>query len=508
MSFLEPSYFWLLVVFVIVFIQRDRWSYSTATLALVVSFLCIVVSLARPVIEQEPIKQEQILSDVVVAIDLSYSMQAQDLKPNRLQQAKESLHKLVNTEQKNRYGVIGFTTNAIILSPLTQDSELLEHLVDSLNSSLITTKGSSILPALELARKLSKAKKLRVVFLSDGGDNTLYEEEIAFAKANNIVVNIMMLATPVGSTLQLPDGSLLYDQNEDLVVSRENRTIESLSNATGGIYTKDLADLRDALQSQRQEDYKTSNILYQNRELFYYPLALALLFFVIATTHLHKKVFKPFIWVFVVMGISLDAGVLDPIYLNTAQKKYKEGAYEQAAKLYEQVRTSKAFFNAGCSYYKAGMYEKALELFAQVHSDEREFKAQLFYNRANTFVRLKEFAKAREEYLKSLTLHYTSQADENLAYIKDVAEQKSMTKEKQKSQKKSLAAKEEKSSMKKKEGGGSNMQVSTDASSKGASSAKKTKAEEIFSQNSSKTKLSSLQYELINKRGVNEKKPW
>ena len=126
----------------------------------------------------------------------------------------------------------------------------------------------------------------------------------------------------------------------------------------------------------------------------------------------------------------------------------------------------------------------------------------------NTLVRLKEFKKARDAYLKSLTLEYSKEADENLHHIKDVKEQKQMSTGKQKSAKKSSIAKKEQSGKKKKEGGSSNMKVSASASSGADDGGKKTKSEAKVDLNSGKAKLSSKQYELINKRGVNEKQPW
>jgi Ca-activated chloride channel homolog len=508
MSFLDPHYFWLLLALFFPLLQRERFALNTASIELMLSFVFLVIALARPVIEQEPVKNEQLLSDVVIAVDLSYSMQAEDIAPNRLAKAKELLRDLIKQNQKNRYAVLGFTTNAMILSPLTQDSELLLHLFDSLDATLISTKGSSVMPALQLARKISKSKNLRVVFLSDGGDEPSYEAEVHYAKQNNLRVNTLMLATAIGGTLKQKDGSLLTDESGAIVVSRENANIKTISDATGGVYSKDITTIADALESQREDDYKAQSVVYQNKELFYYFIALALGMFVLSMTRLKRFVKKVFVPLFLLFGITLEASVFEYYYEKNGKEAYHVQEYKRSVDLYEKIEKDRAYFNVGCAYYKLGEYEKALGAFARVRSSDPVLKAQVFYNQANTLVRLKEFEKAREAYLKSLTLMYTSQADENLAYIKDVAEQQSMITGQQKSEQKSEIAKKEQSSQKKKEGGGSNMQVKTDASSGAGEGGKKTKSETIFSQNASKTKLSSTQYELINKRGVNEKKPW
>jgi Ca-activated chloride channel family protein len=128
---------------------------------------------------------------------------------------------------------------------------------------------------------------------------------------------------------------------------------------------------------------------------------------------------------------------------------------------------------------------------------------------ANTYVRLKEFKKARKNYMKSLTLHYSVEADENMRYIKNANKDKQMTTGRQKSKNKSLDAKQNDSTKKKRAGGSSNMKVSASSSSSSDNNAKKIKSNlNKVDMSKGKAKLSSQQYQLINKRGVNEKQPW
>ncbi len=123
-------------------------------------------------------------------------------------------------------------------------------------------------------------------------------------------------------------------------------------------------------------------------------------------------------------------------------------------------------------------------------------------------MRLKEFKKAREAYVKSLSLLYSKEAEENLYYIMNVKEQKSMNTGNQKTDKKSALAKKEDSSKKKESAGSSNMKVSANSGVADTKSDKKTSSQSMLSINQKKAKLSSKQYELINKRQVNEKNPY
>ena len=135
-------------------------------------------------------------------------------------------------------------------------------------------------------------------------------------------------------------------------------------------------------------------------------------------------------------------------------------------------------------------------------------KAGLYFNMANCYIRLKEYAKAREMLIKSLSLKYDREADQNLAFIAGAEEQDHMLTGRQEGKKRAQDSQSDSTpeSGKRKEGGGSNQQSDAD-SSKGAGG-KKTEGEERLSFSGGKSRLSSRQYELINQRSVHETKPW
>jgi Ca-activated chloride channel family protein len=474
MTLLYPQYLWLLLLILPFFMKKDFREFRITFYGYILTFMFIVIALSRPVIEQEPIESKQMLSDIIIGVDLSFSMQGEDLKPTRLLYAKEKLKEMVQVEDKSRFGVLGFTTNAIILSPMTEDKELLMHLFGSLDEKFVITKGSTIISALQLARKMSKAKKITVVLFSDGGDELSYEAEANFAKENNMIVNIFMTASKMGSTLKLENGELLKDELGDIVISRENSMIQEISDATKGVYTKDLDTLLDALDAQKSKDKESKTTIMRNLELFYYFIALAIVTFLVSVTTLKK---------FIVAFLLLFG-----VHLNASQNM--------------------EFFNKATEFYRSGEYEKALQNFEVVKSGDSKTKSIIFYNIGNTLVRLKRFEKAREAYIKSLTLMYSKEADENLEYIRDVGENKEMSTGQQQAKKRSALAKKEQSKKNKKEGGGSNMQVSAAASSGADDSGKEVKSQNTINLDRGKAKLSSKQYELINKRSVDEKKPW
>jgi Ca-activated chloride channel family protein len=467
------------------------------------------VALARPVLEQKPVSVEQMGSDVIIAVDLSYSMRATDVAPSRLSAAKALLSNVVHSDSKDRFGVIGFTTSSIILSPLTKDTELLEHLFGSLDESQIITKGTQVMSALELSRKMSYAKKPLVILLTDGGDETSYAKEADFVRENNLRLNVVMLGTAQGSTLLEGEGTL-KDEKGHIVVSSRNDAIGEIVEASGGkmIEGADVSAVQELIYQSRSEDFQGKSTILRYQELFYIPLILALIAFLLSMTSLGSKVSKSILVVLALIGVSSNAGVLDFAYLYGAKKNYEAKNYERSAQLYAHVTSPKAKYNQATALYKAGNYHDALSLYQGIKSDDPIFKATLYYNSGNCYIRLQEFENARDALLKSLTLHYTKEADDNLRFISKAQEQKSLNVRKEKKDKleaESGASKSESKPAKK--GGGSNMK-SDMAAGGGGDEGKKVQSDPRLSMSQGKARLSSTQYELINQRSVHETKPW
>ena len=292
MTLLLPQWLWLYTFWGIYLLYRRKKEaglvLNTRSVMLSAAFILAVAALCRPVLPREPVEIERRGSDVIFAVDLSRSMQATDIAPSRLEVAKALLASTVRADENNRFGVIAFTTNPIILSPLTRDDELLLHLFSGLDPSLVMTRGTNISEALKLAGKLSRAEHPVVVLLTDGGDELGYEQEAAQAKARGLIVDVVLLATAGGGTLKAEDGRLLRNEEGGIVVTARNGAISRLAEVTNGVVIdgNDAAALAAAVakQGETAEKSKTKVVLY--RELFYYPLAAVLLFVMLGMTDL------------------------------------------------------------------------------------------------------------------------------------------------------------------------------------------------------------------------------
>lgn len=510
MTLLNPL--WLMALLTIplyfFFAKRNAWQTDGSQKWLLLSIALVIFSLARPVIPQKPIEIEQASKDVILAIDLSYSMRGTDVAPSRLEKAKKILIETVRHHPNDRFGVIGFTTQAIVLSPLTKDTDLLEHLFGALDETQIITKGTSVMSALELSRKMSHAASPLVVLLTDGGDESNYDKEAQFSQDNKLRVNIVMLASQSGSTLPTDEGDTLKDEKGHIVVSARNDAINEIASISDGKVISSADELQALIDDVKEEDVTGSSRVSDNQELFYVPLGLALVAFLLAMTSLGDKLSRIFVILLAFIGVSANAGVLDFAYLHKASQEYSHKNYESSAKLFEKIDSVYAGYNRANALYKAGKYQEALVLYRRLRSHEPLFKSKVYYNMGNCHIRLGEFENARNAFLKSLTLHYTKEADENLRFIAQAQEKKTLNVRKEKkdqfSHDESAPVGEKKES---KQGGGSNMQ-SDMKSGGGGDEGKKAEVDPRFSVSQGKAKLSSRQYELINERSIHETKPW
>ena len=516
MTLLASYWLWLMLpVATLVLLRRrdDRASWDHRHFWLLLSILFVIIALARPAIEKEPIEVDQTGSDVIIAVDLSFSMQATDLPPNRLEAAKALLHALVKANTKDRFGVIGFTTNAIILSPMTHDGELLLHLFEALDEQMIITKGTRMMGALELARRMSSAERPKMFLLSDGGDALNYTDEAVYANDNGLVVNVVLLGTSAGSTLSSRDGTLMKDEAGNIVVSSLNRAVEQLADATGGAVLEqpDAGAMMDVIASQKEEDYTSKTKVLEYEELFYGVAALAVVAFMLSVTTLGRFMRPAAIALWIFLGLNAHAGLLDGYYDHAARDAYAREAYGTAAGYFGNIEDPRARYNRANSLYMAGEWGKALSLYKQIRSGDSDFKATLYFNMANCYIRLQEFEQARTMLRHSLTLRHDPEAVENLYAISRADEQDRMLSGRQKGKERDTSSSAEAApppKKERKEGGGSNMDAAADASSGSSEGGKKVRGEGRIGLSKGNAKLSSRQYEMINKRSVNEAKPW
>ena len=264
-------------------------------LLIILALALAVVALARPVIEKGEIKVHTSTIDVMVGFDISHSMFAEDIYPNRFAFAKRKFDALLQEMNEAKLGVIGFSSQAFLISPLTKDVGSLKFLVKNMKFDTMSLKGTDISAALEVTNDLLKeSQKKALLLFTDGGDKTDYSQEIAYAKEHGILLFIYAIGTEKGGVIQTENG-VLKDQKGDIVVVKRNDAIKALAIESGGAYLKyslnpnDIKILSDNIKSKFTTTQKSEQTIRDTQELFIYPLWVALLLFFMAFGSLPRR---------------------------------------------------------------------------------------------------------------------------------------------------------------------------------------------------------------------------
>ena len=211
MSFVNPQFFWVLVVPFIVFtllistnrdrLSRifdakvlDRLSATNDSMPKVVrnifmflAILLMIVAMARPVIEKEDKLVEVEGITMLTALDISGSMRSKDVYPNRLKFAKKKMEQFFDNMPSDMIGVMAFAYSPFVLAPFSSDKETLKMMVGGIDDSYINM-GSTDFSALgELANSMLEEKKPKILILfTDGGDDNAIKGLADILKDNSI----------------------------------------------------------------------------------------------------------------------------------------------------------------------------------------------------------------------------------------------------------------------------------------------------------------------------------
>jgi Ca-activated chloride channel family protein len=210
---------------------------------LCVAFLLLAIGWANLQTGDKTEKVQRKGVDVMIALDLSKSMLARDVEPDRLTRAKQLIMRMTDKMQNDRAGLIVFAGRAYLQVPLTIDYSALKMMLNNVNTGLIPTQGTVIGDAIDMAMQSFSQKERKyksLVIISDGEDH----DEQALAKAKEaaeagVTIHTVGIGSPQGTTLYDPDTkSVKLDENGAPVVSKLNEDeLKSLAATGHGTYT-------------------------------------------------------------------------------------------------------------------------------------------------------------------------------------------------------------------------------------------------------------------------------
>ncbi len=510
MTLLYPSFLWLLLPLALLL-----WSSSRKLMHVVhlIILMLIVVTLARPV-QEEALQEASIeAKDIIIALDVSYSMKATDISPTRYDFAKETISALLQANPGDNIMLIAFTTNPLLLSPPTTDHALINVALENLNPEFILTKGTSL---EKLFKKLASMKMghKNLVLMTDGGEEEKLEKLTTLVQNSDIALTILALGTTQGTTIQNKDGSLLKDKEDNLVISRVNPLLESLASSVSGAYftasntpQATAGNLNDALQSNANKAQSVEKMQRHYLELYQIPLSLALLLFFMV----HTRAVKYLLILFTLLGVQAEASILDNYHLNRAYKSYNGSDFNETKRQLKQIkiRSLQSQMVLANTYYKQRAFKKAIQTYKSIRSTSPEIKQQLYYNIGNAYAMLESYDKAKVYYTKVLQLGEDTDAKHNLHLVALLSDQKSADlgiahpKSQDSSSSKSESQEESEESKSEDEpssgsGGGGESQTQKEQE----------KSKLISDDSQEQHPLGSKVYELINKGYIREKQPW
>ncbi len=196
--------------------------------------------------------------DVMLVLDVSKSMLARDIKPSRLERAKQMLLRLTDQLDNDRIGLILFAGRAYLQMPLTSDHGAARMYIQDASPDAVPTQGTVIADALRMANDAfnSKERKYKsIVLISDGEDHDPEAPKVAKELADNgVMINTIGIGSPDGSPIVDPaTGELKKDDQGHTVISKLNEAeLQQLADATNGRYMR-LDNLDDALITMTQQ---------------------------------------------------------------------------------------------------------------------------------------------------------------------------------------------------------------------------------------------------------------
>jgi Ca-activated chloride channel family protein len=281
---------------------------STGKQVMKIILLCLaitsfVIALVNPQFgtKMETVKREGV--DVVFAVDVSKSMLAEDIAPNRLEKSKQLVTQIINNLASDRVGIIAYAGSAFPQLPITTDYAAAKMFLQNMNTDMLSSQGTAIREAIELAKTYfnDEEQTNRVLFLiSDGEDHEGDIEEIAAEAAREgIRIVTIGVGTAKGGPIPVKRNGVIQNYKKDnqgeTVITRLNEeTLKEIASEANGRYidgrvtSKVVEEVTDILQNMDKKEFESQQIA-EYKSQFQWFLALGLLFLLLDILLLERQ---------------------------------------------------------------------------------------------------------------------------------------------------------------------------------------------------------------------------
>ena len=402
-------------------VNQNRWPLTTGAIAA----LLVIFALAGPTWQRVPSPVFRNESALVIALDLSRSMDAEDIKPSRLIRARYKIADILKQRKDGQTALLVYSGDAFTVTPLTDDTETIESQLSALTTDIMPSEGNNTEFVLDKAVELFKQAGLQKGQILLVTDDVNIDKTLPAVKAlDGYTLSILGVGTADGAPIALPEGGFLKDEQGTIVIPKLYAgDLADLAKAGKGVYqtiTANDSDIQALLASVdkplQQQGKENKNLLLDQWEdkgpwLLLLVLPLAALSF-------RKGLLCFALLLLLPLPKNSYALEWEDLWRNKdqqAQQAYKNNQFEQAAKLFENPDWKAA------AHYKAGEYDESLE---NLKNNQTALGA---YNQGNALAQSGQLEQAIKAYKKALTLNPD---DDDAKYNKELVE-KELEKQKQ-----------------------------------------------------------------------------
>jgi Ca-activated chloride channel family protein len=265
--------------------RRPRIKFTILSLA----FVFIIIGLANPQIGSKLEEMKRKGVEIIVALDVSNSMLAEDIKPNRLDRAKRTVSQLIDKLHGDKVGLIVFAGKAYVQMPTTTDYRAAKMFLSSISPGIVPVQGTAVGEAIDLGLKSftkDNEKNKVLLVITDGEnheDNAIKKAEEAASKGVNIFTIGMGLpkGTPIPVVDRLGRKDYRRDKNGEVVITKLNENfLQEIAATANGSYipATRLDDLIDEFQKMDQQEFESKIYSdYEDRFQYFFGFAFILL---------------------------------------------------------------------------------------------------------------------------------------------------------------------------------------------------------------------------------------
>tara|TARA_B100001564_G_C20607373_1_gene655837 strand:- start:271 stop:1308 length:1038 start_codon:yes stop_codon:yes gene_type:complete len=274
-------------------------------LFLILFILFSTIALVNPKIgtELKTVKREGV--DIVFALDVSKSMLAEDIAPNRLEKAKRIVSEIINTLNNDRVGVIAYAATALPILPITDDYSTAKTFLQSLNTDMLSSQGTAIIQSINLAQKFydDEDQTNRVLcILSDGEDHEVERQNLLeLAERSGITIITIGLGSVKGAPIPIKENNIVKsykkDENGDVVVTKLNtQLLNTIATSSSGIYIEGVntglvvEEISKRLKEMDKKEFESKQFV-AYKDQFQWFISFAILFLSLELLVFEKKTY-------------------------------------------------------------------------------------------------------------------------------------------------------------------------------------------------------------------------